>query len=161
MKKGKIILRVQPIATIGTWLILLAIFILFIFMPSWGNFEKSELDSKIIFYSILVIICLLCFISFIYQLQYAIVSEDGIIIKNLFFTFISIKWREIYEISQENLFIFDRGTKKYCWLIFRLNQKDQIKKVGKNIRNEAPWQIIGTKRNIEIIEKYHEIKKIK
>ena len=71
MDKEKYILRVQPIATIGTWLILLAIFILFIFMPSWGNFEKSELDSKIIFYSILVIICLLCFISFIYQLQYA------------------------------------------------------------------------------------------
>jgi hypothetical protein len=97
----------------------------------------------------------------LYNLQYAVVDDKGIKIKGLFYEIAYIEWKEIYEILKKKIVTHDsRGAIVFCWIIIKLNKKDSIRRVGINRRNKSPWQIVGSKKNIEIIEKYHDIKTV-
>lgn len=162
MDKEKYILRVQPIYTILICLITFILLIILIFLPSWMNWEDTESLWGYIWYSSMTLFSLYFFGLFLYNLQYAIVDDKGIKIKSLFYVIAYIEWKEIHEILKKDLVTHDsRGAMVFCWLIIKVNKKDAIRRVGINRRNMPPWQIIGSKRNIEIIEKYHDIKKIK
>lgn len=156
--KNKKILLVQPIYTLLIWGILLCCLIFFNFLPLLFNWDFAGFYS-IIYCCLFVILTLITLAKFLYYLQFAIIDNDGIIIRGIFFKTAKVLWEDIYDISHEKIVTYDnRENVALSWLVIKLDESELIHgRAGKN-GSKSPWCIFASKKNISVISQYIQIK---
>ena len=158
MKRGKqkVKLTVQPLYSMIIWLILLLSMLALLIFPNilW---EAEELLWKIAFNVCISFMALICAYSLLQITQIAIISETGIIIKNIFGNIAWIEWKMIVSMTIEKLVTYDsRGYISLNWIVIRTDNSQTANKCAKNKKNIAPWQIKANKKNIAIIKAFLE-----
>lgn len=149
-KKKKIVIRVQSFYNLILTFIL---FIAYILLIVYSNiFLEGGKVERILFN------CLLCASTFaillllINYIQIAIISEKGIIIKNLYHIIGMIYWNDISSVCIEKIIITSRVVVSCFWIVIRTDEGQVVFDGAINKRNKPPWQIISTKKNISIIK---------
>ncbi len=142
--------------TMFLWAVVLGVLVFFMFLGHIGGMSQSD---NICMYCVFGSIAAIALIIFIYYLQFAIINENGITIRGLFYRIVKIQWNEISEITCEKIVTYDNRTNVLLsWLLIKRDKTDFVKgRAGRNKRNKSPWCIIATKRNKEIISKFYEI----
>ena len=105
--------------------------------------KENSLWIKFIVLAIHIIFILLCIFAFLLSFQYAVLSENGIIIKCLVCTLSKISWAEITNISIDNQEIASRlGAKIYKKFIVFFTKSNVSNKKNKIIFTNKNYQII-------------------
>lgn len=156
--KNKKLIRVQPIYTMVIWFIAFCILIFFIFLPQLLKWEGTK-DKYIIWYCLIGTCAFVSLLIFIYYLQFAYISKDGIIIKGIFYKIAQIRWEDICCISYEKLITYDNRENIFLkWMVIKMAESEFIHgRAGRNRKGKSPWCIVATKKNIEIISQYFPI----
>lgn len=138
------------------WLVAVGIFVFFMFL---GHIEGWSQSDNIRMYCFSGFMAAVALIVFIYYIQFAIIDENGITIRGLFYRIAKIRWDEIAEITCKKVVTYDNRTNVLLsWLLIKRDKTEYVKGLaGSNKRNKSPWCIIATKRNKEIISKFYEI----
>lgn len=153
MRKFRKKLIVQPIYSILVWGFLSLIIITFIVFSNFLWKFEGELFWLITFNVFFVVLACVCICKFLNILQVAVISETGIVIKNLFTNIINIEWGSIIDIKMEKLITYDtRGVISLEWFIIRTDNSQIAQRGGVNKKNNGPWQIIANKKNIVLIQ---------
>ena len=154
MKK---ILRVQPIYTMIIWGVLFGLMMIMVFLEKIMNWEKSEIGITLIYYCFMGMCATVALIIFLYYLQFALVDENGIVIRGLFYKITEMRWMDIKEISIERVCTYDNRSQVYLrGIILKLNNNECIKgRAGRNRKGKSPWYIIASKKNLAIIKNYY------
>ena len=154
MKK---ILRVQPIYTMIIWGVLFGLMMIMVFLEKIMNWEKSEIGITLIYYCFMGMCATVALIIFLYYLQFALIDENGIVIRGLFYKITEMRWIDIKEISIERVCTYDNRSQVYLrWIILKLNNNECIKgRAGRNRKGKSPWYIIASKKNLAIIKNYY------
>lgn len=152
--KQKIKLIVQPLYSMIIWLILLlAMTALLIFSNIFWEAEQSI--WKITFSVCISLMAFICAYSFLHITQIAVISETGIIIKNIFGNIAWIEWKMIASVTKQKLVTYDsRGHISLNWIVIRTDNSQTANKCAENKRDIAPWQIKANKKNVAIIEEF-------
>lgn len=140
------------------WFIALCCFVIFLFMP-W-ILKWKDYDVYAIIYFCLMGFCAIISLSILlYNIQFAYVDNNGIVIKTLFFQITKLTWNEIHSICCQKIMTYDNRTNiSLNWLVIKLSASECVYgRAGKNRRKKSPWCIIATKKNISIISKYFKI----
>ena len=155
-KNAKRILIVQPLYSIVIYFIISICGIMMLFLPVILRWKMETLFIRIIYYVIAVmffVLGLLCALRF---MEYAIVDDCGIVIKNPFGKIISLKFNVIESIKIKNLLTYSsRGYISVKWIIIRKDRSSIKEKILNKKRNEF-CQIKASKRNISILKLYAE-----
>jgi glucan phosphoethanolaminetransferase (alkaline phosphatase superfamily) len=162
MKKNKEIIRVQPVYTILIWLILIIVFFAFLVFPIFV-WEDQNMFSEL-WYILISILLTLSIIILVYYIQVAILNEEGIIIRGLFYTIAKIRWADINKIEERSIVTYDNRIPVLLkWFIIYIKKQKNVKfkRGGINKKNKAPWYIIATKKNREIIGKYYMVRVVR
>lgn len=145
---------VQPLYSMIIWLILLLAMTAMLIFPNiyW---KSDPLIWKIIFNVGFSVMALLCAYAFLHFVQIAVISQNGITIKNIFGNIAYIKWETIVSITKEKLVTYNsRGNIYLNWLVIKTDNSQTAIEPVTNKRNIAPWHIKATDKNIAIIEEY-------
>lgn len=154
-KSEKILLMVHPIYTIMIWLASLFIFIALLILPNIFWKMNEQLAWKIVYNASFVIITSLCIFKLINFMQIAIISDEGILIKNLFRIITNTKWTSIIEVNIENLVTYNsRGIILLKWIVFKTNISQIADLGGINKKNKGPWQLKTSKKNLKYIKEF-------
>ena len=156
----KTILRVQPIISPLCWFLLSATFVFILLLPQIADFS-GLLWHKILYYSMFSLLCAVCLFLCAYYIQFAVVDDTGIKLYRVCFQIGQIAWKDCYSVTKEKLNTLDsRANILKWWIVIKKARRDEIKGGGKNRRGKMPLYIIATKKNIEVISKYHKVQKI-
>ena len=153
----KRILRVQPIYTMIIWGVTFGLMMVIVFLEKILNWEKSEIGITILYYCLMGLFATISLIIFLYYLQFALVDENGIVIRGLFYKIAEIRWTDIKEITIERLCTYDNRSNIFLrWIIIKLASKEYVKgRAGRNRKGKSPWYIIASKKNLAIIANYY------
>lgn len=132
--------------------ILLFALVLLIVFPN--IYWKSEpLILNILYNCLLFIFAFFSFLLLLKYIQIAIVSERGVDIKNLYGTIGRIYWKDISSLNREKIITHSsRAVISFDWIVIRTEEGQVVHDGAENKRNNPPWQIIYTKKNISIIK---------
>lgn len=155
MKK---IIRVQPRYTMILWAIIFLACLSLAFIGEVLGWDSSG-AAPIFWYCLMGICSLISLTILFYYLQFAVIDDDGITIRGMFYQIIKLKWEEIATISCERIITYDNRTSVFLsWLVIKLDSFEYVNgRAGRNKRNKSPWCIIATKHNMEIISQYFKI----
>lgn len=138
--------------------VLAATMAVFIHLPYILKWE-GDVGIKVLWFTLTGGGLVFSLFSFLYYLQFAVADEKGLTIRGLFYKIVVISWDELALVQTRKLVTYDnRGTISLLWIIFKTDKKQEVcGRAGENSRKKAPWFIIATKKNLEIIGKYHAI----
>lgn len=122
------------------WLILFCILILFMFLPQFLNWEKNK-DWDTLFYCLIGTCAFVSLIIFIYYLQFAYISKEGITIRGCFYKIAQIRWEDICCISCEKLITYDNRENIFLkWMVIKLAESEFVHgRAGRNRKKKSPW----------------------
>lgn len=140
------------------WSIAFACCFILIFIGQIMGWDTSG-NSSIVLYCLMGACSLISLIILLYYLQFAIIDENGITIRGLFYRIAKIKWEDIAVITCEKIVTYDNRTNVFLsWLVVKCDKSEYVKgRAGRNRRNKSPWCIAATKRNKAIIGQYFTI----
>lgn len=140
------------------WAIAFVTLLTFAFIGQILGWDDSG-AVPILWYSLMGICSLISLIILLYYLQFAIIDENGITIRGLFYRIAKIKWEDIAVITCEKIVTYDNRTNVFLsWLVVKCDKSEYVKgRAGRNRRNKSPWCIAATKRNKAIIGQYFTI----
>ena len=160
MKKA--ILRTKPIhlivfSAIGVFLLIFVLFIPTIF--KWG---EDDLVRKILWYVISVAGIIFFFYQLLANLEFAVIQNNTFVIKKyLFIKIVEIPLEKLQYVFVERLSAQSNpASPSVNWITLCLDKKEKIherKHGGINRKNKSPWQIIATRKNIEVLSRYVNI----
>lgn len=154
-KSEKILLMVHPIYTIIIWIASLFIFIALLIFPNIFWKTNEQLAWKIVYNVGFAIIACLCIFKIINLMQIAIISDEGILIKNPFRTLTNTKWTSIIEVNIENLVTYNsKGIILIKWIVFKTSISQNAEMGGINKKNKGPWQIKASNKNLKYIKEF-------
>lgn len=155
-KPNKKTIFVQPVYTIVTWVIALLLIIIILFLPSILQWDRGDKSEVIMYYGLFSIVLLIALIALLYYIQVAILSDEGVLIKNIFGKIVFIEWSAITDISIQELIYDPRYAIKKKWIVLKTDNSQIAHKSGVNRRKKGPWQIKATTKNIDAIKQYYE-----
>lgn len=156
----KVILRTKPIHLIVISAIGIAVFILMIFLPILFETNK-DLSWRIIWYILVAIGIMVCLYYLFSFLEFAIIKNDTLIIKKIFFTLVELPLNKFKYVFIEKLPAQPHSRSPLInWVTLCLDENDRLierQYGGKNKKDKSPWQIMATHKNIEILKQYFVI----
>ena len=124
-------------------------------------FDISENDSLVAivcFYTVLSLCSFFLFWRAIYMMQYAELSDQGIVIRSLFSTIKEIKWNELVDFRTESVATFSSayGYRYFNdWIVLYTDSSQKEKeRVPYNRKKSGPWYIAVTRNNLTVFEDY-------
>lgn len=155
MKK---ILRVQPVYKIVTWLVLFGIMMVMVFLPDiLGSLHFGRLDpsAMTLYYCGMGAFAAVALVVFLYQLQFAVVDENMIVIRVLFFKIAALRWTDIKKITIERIWDYDNISYfSFRWMVITADGYAKGRK-GLNWRGKSPWCILASKKNLAVVKHYY------
>lgn len=154
MKKGnqkKIWIQTNYDRFMGLFMAGCALFCLL--MPYILNWKNDSLAYEILFYTCLLSIIAYGLSTSLAAIQYAIISDDAILIKGLFIKTIVISRESIKSMTKENL--SPRGFVRPCPFDFIVIRTDETAKViSYRKHTEICCQIVASKKNMTVLQNY-------
>lgn len=157
MKKA--ILRTKPIHLIVFSAIGISLLIFVLFMPILFKWSEDDLVWKILWYVISAAGITFFFYQLLANLEIAIIQNNTFIIKKfLFITIVEVPLEKLQYVFLEKLPVQSNpGSPSVNWITLCLDKKEKTnerKHGGINRKNKSPWQIIATRKNIEVLSQY-------
>ncbi len=124
----------------------------------FGITENDSLIVIICFSALISLVSVFLLINALYMVQYAEVSDQGIIIRSLFSTIKEIKWDELMDMRTESVATFSsangyRSSEDWIVLYTDPSQKGKEKSPF-NRKKTGPWYIDGSSHNITVLADY-------
>ena len=124
----------------------------------YGISENDSLVVTVCFFTLVSLGSIFLFLNALYTVQYAEVSDRGIIIRSPLSTIKEIKWDELIDMRTENVATFSsayghRSSEDWIVLYTDPSQKAKEKRPF-NRKKRGPWYIDGTDHNITVLADY-------
>ncbi len=124
----------------------------------FGITENDSLAVVICFLTLVSLGSIFLFINALYMVQYAEVSDRGIIIHSLFSTIKEIKWNELIDLRTESVVTFSSAyghRSSEDWIVLYTDSSQKAKEKSPfNRKKRGPWYIDGTSHNITVLADY-------
>lgn len=117
---------------------------------------KSNGGVVALFIAIFSFGCVFGLVYALINLQFAVITEKGVIIKSPFRKIADVKWQSIRGLEIRKLPLRGRGAANYEWIVIKTSKSERVDCAAKN-KKRSPWYVIATPHNIETIKKLFEI----
>lgn len=145
-------LRIQPIYTVLVGLFLLICSILLLLLPTILNWEKASLGYEILFFAVALITAIYGVLTSLKGTQYAIITDEEIIIKGFFIKTVIIKWHDVKSITKEKILTYNSRAQIFLeYIVVKTDENTKVKTPRK--QTEKCCQILATKKNLVFIRK--------
>ncbi len=152
--KRKEILRTQPFYTFIFNLLLLLCWFLVLFLPKILSWEKGNILTEIIFYTLIAAFIVLSLFLTLRYMEIAIVSNDMIQVITPFGQIKSYKNCEIKVIRIKDLTdLNERATIRHKWIVIQTDSSF-LRRSNLNKKDNSFCQIIASPKNITVIKQY-------
>ncbi len=155
MKKERKKLLIQPIYSIAVYYFLGICFLILLFLPKLFLWKQSDLLVTSLCYFCLLVFSITCFCIGTLHIQFGIIHDNKIVIRDLFHIIAVIKREKILSIKTEKIITYySRGVISLKWLVLRTDEMQNVYKARNNKKGAFPILIIANKRNIYLMNKF-------
>ena len=124
----------------------------------YGISENDSLVVNVCFFTLMSLGSIFLFLNALYTVQYAEVSDRGIVIRSPLSTIKEIKWDELIDMRTESVATFSSAyghRSSEDWIVLYTDPSQKAKeKHPFNRKKRGPWYIDGTDRNVTVLADY-------
>ena len=124
----------------------------------YGISENDSLVVTVCFFTLMSLGSIFLFLNALYTVQYAEVSDRGIVIRSPLSTIKEIKWDELIDMRTESVATFSSAyghRSSEDWIVLYTDPSQKAKeKHPFNRKKRGPWYIDGTDRNVTVLADY-------
>ena len=119
------------------------------------SWKTDLLPTQIIYYIISGVFIIGGLLGALRFMEYAIVSDSGIVIKIPFGTIAFISWQSVVSIEKKRLITYNSRCNIYMpWIVLRTDYTQIRVKSRLNKKGNTTFRIVASKKNLSVFEEY-------